>query len=97
VTAACLLVKKETFLKVGGFDEIWYPIAFSDTDLAMRVRRLGLYSLYTPFASGVHYESASRGPGVYEEPEASYWHYRSTEKRNIPQENLKHHVFLTDL
>ena len=31
VTAACALIKREVFLKIEGFDEIWYPIGYSDT------------------------------------------------------------------
>jgi GT2 family glycosyltransferase len=96
VTGACLLMKKETFLEVGGFDEVWYTIAYSDTDLAVKVQRLGLSSLYTPYAVGTHYESISRGPGVYEAPEESYWLFRCTSNRTVPQERLKHHVFLSD-
>jgi GT2 family glycosyltransferase len=94
VSAACVLVDRENFLKVGGFDEIWYPIAFSDTDLAMKFRtRLGLISLYTPYAFGTHHESASRGPGLHEEMEASSWLFRNTEFRDLPQKKLRHSIF----
>ena len=94
VTAACVLMERENFLKVGGFDEIWYPIAFSDTDLAVKFRtRLGLHSLYTPYAFGTHHESASRGPGIHEEMESSTWLFRNTEFRDIPQARLRHSVF----
>jgi GT2 family glycosyltransferase len=95
VTGACALLKKENFLKVGGFDEIWYPIAFSDTDLATKLRRIGLYSLYTPYACGVHYESLSRSKSGYEQYESSYWLFRNTEHRETPQERLKNFRFLT--
>lgn len=94
VTAACMMMKRETFLSVGGFDEIWYPIAFSDTDLALRLRRLGLYAFYTPYAVGIHHESITRGPGIFETAEASYWMFRSTANRQHPQERLNHHLFL---
>jgi GT2 family glycosyltransferase len=96
VTAACLLMKRETFLKVGGFDAVWYPIAYSDTDLSVKVRRLGLYCFYTPYAWGIHYESATRGPGVYETPEASFWMFKSAHDREIQKKYLKHSVFASD-
>ena len=48
VTAACCLLKRETFLEVGGFDEMWFPVAFSDTALAVKIRARGLHCFYTP-------------------------------------------------
>ena len=60
VTAACLMMKKETFFQVEGFDEA-YRVAFNDTDLCMKVRAAGLRVIYTPEAVMYHYESKSRG------------------------------------
>lgn len=84
VTAACALVKKCDFLAVGGFDEIWYPIGYSDTHLAFKLgNRLGLKCLYTPYASGVHFESVSRKVS-HEEYENSWWlHNLLIETREI--------------
>lgn len=73
VTAACALLTKRVFDEVQGFDEALYPIAFSDTDLCIRINQRGYYALYTPFAKGVHYESASRGRNFYEDFEGSTW------------------------
>jgi GT2 family glycosyltransferase len=72
VTAACALIKKEDFLKVGGFDEVLYPIGFSDTNLAVKLRKIGLHCFYTPYAHGIHYESISR-KYFLEDFEASRW------------------------
>jgi GT2 family glycosyltransferase len=72
VTAACALVKKEDYLKVGGFDEIWYPIGFSDTNLAMKLKKIGLKCFYTPYAFGIHHESISRKISL-EDVESSRW------------------------
>lgn len=56
VSTACALIKKDTFIKMGGFDEIWHPIINSDVNLAMRLQSRGLHCFYTPFAEGIHYE-----------------------------------------
>jgi GT2 family glycosyltransferase len=72
VTAACALIKRKTFLEVGGFDEVWYPIAYSDTNLAVKLSLLGLKCFYTPYAVGVHHESVSRKEGI-EDYENSRW------------------------
>ena len=61
VTAACLLIRKETFLKVGGFDEENLTVAFNDIDLCLKVHNLGLRNIWTPHAELYHHESVSRG------------------------------------
>lgn len=82
VTAACAMVKRENFLKVNGFDEIWYPIGYSDTNLAVKLKLTGLKSFYTPYAVGIHHESVSRKESI-EDYECSYWlHQLILEKRH---------------
>lgn len=84
VTAACALVKKETFLEINGFDEIWYPIAYSDTNLAMKLAARGLWCLYTPYASGIHHESVSREYHNIEDYENSTWlHHQFFQKSKL--------------
>lgn len=73
VTGACLMTRPDVFKRIGGFDEIWYPIAFSDTDLCRRIRKEGYSVMYSPWARGVHFESLSRGYGAIEDFEASRW------------------------
>src|SRR5687767_3990262 len=60
VTAACLVVRKEVFKKVGGFNEA-LPVAFNDIDFCLRVREAGYRNIYTPYAELQHQESATRG------------------------------------
>ncbi|OON97229.1 MAG: glycosyltransferase [Epulopiscium sp. Nele67-Bin005] len=60
VTAACLLIKKSIFDKVGGFDE-GLAVAFNDVDFCLKVRKAGFLNIWTPYAELYHYESQSRG------------------------------------
>ena len=60
VTAACLVVRKEVFKKVGGFNEA-LQVAFNDVDFCLRVREAGYRNIYTPYAELYHHESATRG------------------------------------
>ncbi len=62
VTAACLVIRKEIFDAVGGFDSEHLPVSFNDVDFCLRVIELGYRNLWTPFAELYHHESASRGP-----------------------------------
>lgn len=61
VTGACLVMRREVFQAVGGFDEENLPVAFNDVDLCLRVREAGYRILWTPYAVLYHYESYSRG------------------------------------
>jgi GT2 family glycosyltransferase len=61
VTAACLMVRNEVFDQVGGFDEVDFPVTFSDIDFCLRVRALGLENVWTPYATLTHHEGMSRG------------------------------------
>jgi O-antigen biosynthesis protein len=61
VTAACLVVRRDTFLEVGGFDETHLAVAFNDVDFCFKLLRAGYRNLWTPYAELYHRESASRG------------------------------------
>jgi O-antigen biosynthesis protein len=60
VTGACLLMGRDQFLALGGFDER-LPLTFGDVDLCRRVRGRGLLVVVTPHARLLHFESVSRG------------------------------------
>ena len=82
VTAACMLIRKSAFDAIGGFDEINFPIGFSDADLCLRLIRAGYKIIYTPFAELYHHESASRA-----EQEESYEKY-ALFRHHIGESNL---------
>jgi len=59
VTGACVMVNRERFIDMGGFDEQFDP-AYQDVDLGIRLFEMGLYNVYTPYAQLIHYESVTR-------------------------------------
>lgn len=61
VTAACLVVRRDHFQAVEGFDEVRFPVAFNDVDLCLKLNAQGWQSFYEPRATLVHHESKSRG------------------------------------
>ena len=61
VTAACLVVRRDRFMAVGGFNTESFAVAFNDVDLCLRLNRKGWQSFYEPRARLVHHESVSRG------------------------------------
>lgn len=60
VTAACMMISKEKFLTVGGFNED-FEAAYNDIDLCMKIRHAGYLNIFTPFAELYHFESKTRG------------------------------------
>lgn len=60
VTAACMVVRRERFEAVGGFDPA-LGVAFNDVDLCLRLDERGWRNVWTPFAELYHHESATRG------------------------------------
>ncbi len=61
VTAACLVMRRDCFTAVGGFNEEQLAVAFNDVDLCLKLVKSGLRIVWTPYAELYHYESASRG------------------------------------
>ena len=59
VTGACLMVRKQLFLELGGFNPHFFT-AYQDLDLCLRLRARGLRIICTPQARLLHQEYTSR-------------------------------------
>ncbi len=55
ITAACMLITKELFDELGGFDE-GFVFGYEDVDLCFRILERGLKNIYAPRAVLYHYE-----------------------------------------
>ena len=60
VTAACMMVRRDVWEKIGGFEEE-LSVAFNDVDFCLRAGRAGFRTVYDPYAEMIHWESKSRG------------------------------------
>lgn len=82
VTGACMVVTRAAFDKVNGFEADHLPVSFNDVDLCLKLGEIGYQNLWTPYATLIHHESASRGRDNTPEKklrfskEASYMHQR---------------------
>lgn len=63
VTSACMLIGKESFDALGGFDER-FKLCGGDVDLCLRLREHGKQVVYAAEATLIHHESATRGRTV---------------------------------
>ena len=61
VTGACLVIKKETYQRLGGLNAVDLKVACNDVDLCLGARALGLRNIWTPYAELFHHESVTRG------------------------------------
>ena len=59
VTGACMAVRRNLFVSVGGFDEEYY-FGWEDTDLCMKVGNAGYDVIYNPKVVLFHFESATK-------------------------------------
>ena len=70
VTAALMMVRRDAFESVGGFDER-FPDEYNDVDLCLRLRQAGYAIAYNPVVQATHWEGRTRrvketGKGVFQ-------------------------------
>ena len=61
VTAACLAISSENWIKLGGLDETNLAVNYNDVDLCLRAFTHGLRNIYLPDVVVYHHESKTRG------------------------------------
>ncbi len=59
ISAACLVTRRDDFLRVLGFDLAWDPAYYEDADLCLKLRLIGKRSVYRPESVVVHVEGAT--------------------------------------
>ena len=60
-SAACVMVRREAWLELGGLDERFVPAYYEDVDLAFSLRSIGYRVVYEPTAEAIHFEGISHG------------------------------------
>ncbi|MEE4174071.1 MAG: glycosyltransferase [Xanthomonadales bacterium] len=60
-SGACILLRRDLWESLEGFDERYLPAYYEDTDLAFRVRERGLKVYVQPRATIIHFEGVSSG------------------------------------
>lgn len=58
---ACLIVRRDVFQKLNGFDEGFFYL-YEDVDLCLRAKKMGMKVLYIPQAEVIHYLARERKP-----------------------------------
>jgi GT2 family glycosyltransferase len=85
VTGACMLVRRPTFERAGGFDR-GFLNSMEDVDLCLRIGEAGGEVHYCPRATVVHFESATRGQS--DRFESSVALYRRRWRQRVRRDDL---------
>lgn len=64
LSGASILLRRDLFEQLGGFDPAFAPAYYEDTDLAFRIRARGMAVLYQPASVVVHHEGLSHGTDI---------------------------------
>ncbi|WP_395822820.1 glycosyltransferase [Archangium minus] len=92
VTSACVLLRREVWEAVGGFDER-FVLCGSDIEIGFRLWARGLRVVYTPEAKLVHHESASRRLDAI--PENDFWESFLAYRRYLREGDPFYNPYLT--
>jgi GT2 family glycosyltransferase/2-polyprenyl-3-methyl-5-hydroxy-6-metoxy-1,4-benzoquinol methylase/glycosyltransferase involved in cell wall biosynthesis len=60
-SGASIMVPKELFDELGGFDEHYLPAYCEDSDLALKIRDQGYRVIYQPLSTVIHFEGITSG------------------------------------
>ncbi|HEY5753243.1 MAG TPA: glycosyltransferase [Chthoniobacterales bacterium] len=63
-SGACIMMPRQLFEKLGGFDTRFVPAYYEDTDLAFQVRNAGFKVYYQPASQVIHFEGKSNGTSI---------------------------------
>ena len=61
VSGACLMIRKDLFDRIGGFDERFAPAYYEDADIALEAKKAGYKVVYQPASVVIHYENITYG------------------------------------
>ncbi len=64
ISGAAILLSKELWNQIGGFDDRFAPAYCEDSDLAFEVRKAGYRVVYQPLSKVIHFEGVSNGTDV---------------------------------
>ncbi|MBO5057616.1 MAG: glycosyltransferase [Lachnospiraceae bacterium] len=66
ISGAAIMIRRDLWQQLGGFDTAFVPAYYEDTDLAFQVRKAGYRVVYQPLSVVVHFEGISNGTDTAE-------------------------------
>ncbi len=65
ISGAAIMIRRDLWKEIGGFDERYAPSYCEDSDLAFEVRKRGYKLMYQPLSVVVHFEGMSNGTDIH--------------------------------
>jgi GT2 family glycosyltransferase len=78
-SGASIVIRRSLWEQLGGFDELFTPAYYEDTDLAFRVRQAGYNVIYQPLSQVFHVEGTTSGTDV----NAGIKHYQEVNRHKF--------------
>lgn len=79
ISGACIMLPRDLFNSMGGFDSQFSPAYYEDTDLAFRVREAGRKVIYQPLSEIMHHEGGTSGT----DPSGGVKHYQMINQKKF--------------
>ena len=80
ISGASIMLSRKVWDKVGMFSEEFAPAYCEDSDLAFKIRSIGLRVVYQPQSVVIHYEGASNGSDVSDATSLKHYQIVNCEK-----------------
>ena len=89
-----LLMRKDLFDEIGGFDEFYDPTCFEDTDLSLKVRYAGYEIGYCPYMAVMHlpHQTTKSGSKKHMELMKRNGNYFGEKWKSLNPELLEYHL-----
>lgn len=92
ISGASIMIRRNLWEQLGGFDELFAPAYYEDADLAFQVRAAGYKVVYQPLSVVVHFEGKSNGTdlssGVKQYQVENHVKFRNKWRAVLEKENL---------
>lgn len=89
VTFACVMMRRQIFETLGGFDDTFLN-SYEDVDFCLRASKNGYTVLYEPTSVSYHVECGTKG---YDNPQDMVNHQRFTERyKMIPDDDFRYYI-----
>ena len=80
ISGAAIMIRKNLWNIIGGFDERYAPAYCEDSDLAFEVRKFGYKVVYEPTSVVTHFEGVSNGTDTSDETSIKSYQAKNVEK-----------------
>jgi GT2 family glycosyltransferase/ubiquinone/menaquinone biosynthesis C-methylase UbiE len=83
ISGASIMVRKDLWKELGGFDTLYTPAYCEDSDMAFAIRQKGFKVMYQPLSEVIHYEGYSHGTETAQSTISSIKEYQQVNNKKF--------------